>query len=271
MLARARLGGTWAPVAALAAFYLAPPVFEVAWDYWHPIAFTALPVGFGAYFLFTGRPRLGVPLALLALVVQEEAAPALLGLGATMLLRRRARPGLLLVVAAVAWLAVVSLVIMPAFQLRETIPEGGNRAFGNFHDLRNDPRHAPELLVERGSDAARWLLLPTAVLPLLVPSALVASLPTALILILADDPTYLRSHHDAPILPLLGLATVEGLAVLRGGWRAVTRIPSAGGSWRLGVGTGALVGAALLAYLLDSRMPGGGNNFVKQLTGWDTL
>jgi len=99
----------------------------------------------------------------------------------------------------------------------------------------------------------------------------VASLPTALILVLADDPTYLRSHHDAPILPLLGLAAVEGLAALRGGWRAPLLTLSARGSWRLRAGVGVLVAAALLAYLLNSRMPGGGNTYVAQLTRWDAL
>ena len=258
LLARRRLGGAWAALAVLASFLLAPPLFEVAWDYWHPVAFTALPIAFGAYFLFTGRPRLGVPVAALSLLVHEEAALALLGLGATLLLRRQRRAGLALGGIALAWLALVVLVVLPAFALDETVPEEGNRSIHKFSDLLQDPTLAARLLAERGPDALRWLVLPSAGLPLLAPRTLVASLPTALVITFSDDPTYLRSHHDAPMLPLLWIAAVDGLAALRAGWPRRT-------------GLGALLAATLLTFALDSRMPAGGNNYVVQLTRWDNL
>src|SRR5690349_21632210 len=62
LLARRRLGGTWGPLLVLACFYLAPALSEVGFQDFHPVAFAALPLGFGAYWALTDRPK---PAALL--------------------------------------------------------------------------------------------------------------------------------------------------------------------------------------------------------------
>src|SRR5438094_314082 len=79
LLARRRLGGTWAPLAPLASFYLAPALAEVATQDFHPVAFAAIPLGWGAYYALTGRPGLGALLALPTLALEETSALALFG------------------------------------------------------------------------------------------------------------------------------------------------------------------------------------------------
>ncbi len=146
---------------------------------------------------------------------------------------------------------------MPAFHLRATLPEEGNRTLHKFSQVRDDPAVALTLLAERGPEALRYLVLPTAGLPLLSPSTLLASVPTAAVLILADDPKYLRSNRVAPALSLLWIGAVEGLATLRRGGRRRA-------------GLALLAGAILITYLLDSRLPGGGQ-YHSELTRWDAV
>src|SRR5437762_1616597 len=76
LLARRRVGGTWAPLAVLASFYLAPALTEVASGDFHPAAFAAIPLGWGAYYALTGRPGLGALLALPTLALEETSALA---------------------------------------------------------------------------------------------------------------------------------------------------------------------------------------------------
>jgi len=244
LLAHRRLGGAWPPLLLLAAFYLAPNLSEaVISRAFYPVALTTVPLGFGTYWLLTGRTRRGVALALAAPLIEETSALTVFGLGLLLLLRRQLRPGLLLCGVAAAWLTLVSLAIMPAFHRDQPLPTTGNRVVDKFNGLQT-PLGAWNRLSERAPRNLSWLLLPTGGLALLAPQTLVAGLPTTAVLLLTDGDD-VQSHRIAPVIPMLWLATVEGLALLRAGWRRTAAL--------------ALVLAlAVLTFRDRSWLPGGG-------------
>jgi uncharacterized membrane protein len=245
LLARHRIGGTWAPLVVLAAFYLAPNLAQMnVTRGFYPVAVSALAISFGAYFMLTGRTKPGVAVALAALLIEETAALALLGLATMLVLRRELRAGLLVGAVAAAWIAVLAVAVMPSFHLEETLPQTGNRTLHKYRNILEDPIQLPVMIAERGPEAVRWLLMPNAGLPLLAPQTLVASLPTVLALTFQVDDS-LKTHRIAPAIPLLWLATVEGLVILRGGWR-------------LRAALALVLGMSVASYVLESPLPGGG-------------
>lgn len=248
VLARRLIGGAWLPTLVVAAFFAMPTLVEVALDAFYPITFAALPIGWSAYFLLTRRVRPGVACALVALLVEEEAALTVLGLGAFLLLRSPRRAGLALLATATVSLVTLSGVVMPRFHEPSTVPTAGNRTSGHFDDLRRDPGHALETLVgQRVPLAMRWLIAPTGGVPLLAPQVLAIDLPHAAVLLLADKEGRYRRHWAAPMLPVIWLATVVGLARLR---RPALRL----------IGAALLVVGAGISYVADSSLPGGGDH-----------
>jgi uncharacterized membrane protein len=250
LLARRRLGGVWLPTLVVAAFYAMPTLDEIAFDAFYPVSFTALPIAFSGYFLLTGRWRAGVVCALVALLLEEEAGLTVVGLGAFLLMSpggRRWAPVLLVV--GVLWLSLVALVVMPRFHDPSTVRSGAdNRTVGHFAQLRQRPAEVfGALLTERIPLAARWLLAPTGGLALLAPEVLLIDAPHAATLLLADNEGRYRRHWAAPMLPIIWLATVAGLARLR---RPPLRI----------AGIAILVVGGVGSYLADSSLPGGGDH-----------
>jgi uncharacterized membrane protein len=249
LLARRLLGGIALPTLFVAAYFAMPALTEVAYDAFYPVTWTALPIAFAAYFLLTGRVRSGTALALAALLMEEEAGLAVLGLGLFLLLRPgQRRVGAALCGVAALWLGLVALVVMPRFHEPSTLPAAGeNRTVDHFHALFANPGAAlTDIALHRVPIAARWLLVPTGGLPLLAPSVLVIDLPQAATLILADKPDRFRRHWSAPILPTIWLGSVVGFASLR----------------RRGIRTvalGLLVAGTVACYLIDSNLPGGGD------------
>ncbi len=249
LLARRLLGGVALPTLFVAGYFLMPTVTEVAFDAFYPIIWAALPVGFAGYFLLTDRMRPGVALALLAIPIEEEAGLAVLGLGLMLVLRRGHRlVGAVLSSVALLWLVLVAMVIMPGFHEPSTRPSSGeNRTVDHFAALRERPTETlTDLFAVRVPRAVRWLLLPTGGLPLLAPQVLIIDAPQAATLLLADKGERFRRHWTAPLLPTIWLSTVVGFAVLRG------RPARA-------VGVGLLVVGTLVAFSLDSNLPGGGD------------
>jgi uncharacterized membrane protein len=250
LLARRMLGGVMLPTLFVAGYFLMPTVTEVAYDAFYPVIWAALPIGFAAYFMLTDRVRFGVALALLAIPIEEEAGLAVVGLGLMLALRRGHRlVGLALSGVALLWLVLVAMVVMPRFHEPSTLPSSGeNRTLDHFAALREQPvETVSDLLTQRMPRAARWLLAPTGGLPLLAPQVLIADVPQAATLLLADKGERFRRHWTAPMLPTIWLAAVVGYASLRG--RAL-RV----------VGVGLLVVGSTATYLLDSNLPGGGDS-----------
>lgn len=249
LLARRLLGGILLPTLFVAAYFAMPALTEVAFDAFYPITWTALPLGFAAYFLLTDRLRRGIALAILALPMEEEAGLAVLGLGLLLVLRPgRRRVGLALCGLAALWLGVVALVVMPRFHEPSTRPASGeNRTVDHFAALRERPGAAvQEIVGQRLPVALRWLLAPTGGLPLLAPRVLIVDAPQAATLLLADKPDRLRRHWAAPMLPTIWLSAVVGLAALR---RPPLRV----------AGLALLAVGSVGGYLLDSNLPGGGD------------
>lgn len=245
--ARARLGGTVAALALTAAFYVSPALASIALDDFHPVALTALPLGLAAYWLFTRRTAPGLAMSGLAIAFEEEAALVVAGLGLALLIARQWRVGLALLVAGALWLALAAFVIMPRFHTPSTLPsEAANRSVGHFQEVRSNPQVVLERVTgERGADALKRLLLPTAGIPLLAPQVLLADVPSFLALFLQDRDDTFRRHWAAAMLPILWMASASGLARLpRGPARAI--------------GLSVVLGATLVSYRMDSPLPGGG-------------
>jgi hypothetical protein len=226
-----------------------PTVTEGAYDAFDPVIWSALPISYAAYFLLTDRVRPGVALALLAIPIEEEAGLAVFGLGLMLALRRGHRLlGLALAGLALLWLGLIAMVVMPRFHEPSTLPSSGeNRTVDHFAALREHPAETlTELATQRVPRAARWLLAPTGGLSLLAPQVLIADVPQAATLLLADKGERFRRHWTAPLLPTIWLSAVVGFAALRG--RPLR--------W---LGVGLLVSGTLTTFLLDSNLPGGGD------------
>lgn len=245
-LAGRRLLGTPPAFFLLAAFLLSPALGGIALDDFHPVALTAAPLAAAAWLLYRQRWRSGLALALASLLLEEEAALVVAGLGLWLLLTRRWRPGLGLLAAGGGLLLAAALLIMPGYHHPATLgAAGGNRALNHFAELRGNPGGAAARLVgDRGADAALSLLLPTGGLALLAPGLLTALLPTSATLLLQDRLDTFHRHWIAPVLPLVWLAAAVGLRRLTAGR------PRNLGLAVLGVG-------ALSAYLFASPLPGG--------------
>ena len=249
LLARRKIGGVMVPTLFVAGYFLMPTVTEVAYDAFYPIVWAALPISFAAYFLLTDRMRPGIALALLAIPIEEEAGLAVLGLGLMLALRRGHRKlGLALAGVALLWLGLVAMVVMPRFHEPSTLPSSGdNRTVDHFAALLHNPFETlSDLAANRFPRAARWLLAPTGGLSLLAPQVLIADVPQAATLLLADKGERFRRHWTAPMLPTIWLAAVVGFAALRG--RPLRIL----GLVLVVVGTAA-------TFRLDSNLPGGGD------------
>jgi hypothetical protein len=247
-----------------------PTLGEVALDAIYPIAFAALPIGGAAALALHGFWRSAALLASLALLMEEEAALAGLGLGLLLLVALKAprRLGGVVLLTSALWLGVGELAAMPRFQHGQA--EGESRPERHFGELQDSPlawlgavavnRLEPDLvraLDLRGASpepcpnpghcsALRWWVYPTGGIALLSPQTLLIAGPPAAALLLADRPGRFRRHWAAPMLPIIWLATAAGLANLAAWPRA-----------RL-IGVSALVLGSALTYSLDASLPFGG-------------
>jgi uncharacterized membrane protein len=247
VVARRALGSAWQALVVVACFYLTPALAGVALDDFHAVAVAAVPLGFGMMLILGGRPRLGAAVALLALLAEEETALVVIGLGGMLWFRRERWLGLVVAAVAAAYLALVVLVVMPAFHDQRTLESvQGNRTLNHFQEIRDAPwKVRDRLFGERGRDALVWAGLSTGGVALLSPATLVTSLPSLAALLFQNRDDTFGRHWVAPLLVGLWMATALGLARLPAG---VSRY---GGLTLLVLGTA-------LAFRLVSPLPGGG-------------
>ncbi len=246
-LARRQLGSGWEATVVLVCFYAAPALAGAALDDFHAVALTGLPLALALALVLGGRPKLGAAAALAALLVEEEAALAVIGLGALLFVTGRRALGSVVVAIAVLWLGSMVFVVMPSFHDSRTVAGvGGNRTVGHFAELSADPIVAVRKIVgERGVEGALWMVAPTAGLPLLAPHALLVAAPSAAALLLQDRDDTFGRHWVVPLLVATWFATIVGLARVAPGQRR-----------RLGLA--ALVVATAASYAALSPLPGGG-------------
>jgi hypothetical protein len=267
-LARCKLGPAPA-LMLLAGYYAMPTLAEVALDAFYPIVFTTLPLGAAAALALTGRARPGALLALAPMLWEEEAALLAVGIGLYLLPRagEARKIGLVVVASGFLWLGVGESIVMPRFRDSDVAAE--TRPGEHFGQLRTRPldwlgtialnrlepdglratglfrgRNAPEPCSDPGHcSALRWWLYPTGGLALLSPATLLIDAPEAAALLLADKPGRFRRHWAAPMLPVIWLAAVGGLAWL--GRRRFGRI----------FGLALLIASGVWLYYLDSPLP----------------
>lgn len=246
--ARALIGRAFPSLIVLLAYLAMPALARISLSEFHPVVMAALPTSIAAYGVVTGRWRLALGGAIVALLFEEESAMVLIGLGLTWIWLRRPRWrfGVGLSVLGVVWLLVATFVIMPAFQHRAS-RESGNRAAGHFEDLQEKPLETVVTYAqERTLDAATWLLLPYGGVNLMSPETLIAAGPATLVLFFQDRIGTYGGHWAAAMLPIYGVATAAGLARLG---RRGTRLQN--------LGAAVVLVAAVSSYIVNSHFPGG--------------
>jgi uncharacterized membrane protein len=236
LLARRRLGSGGQALIVLVCFYLTPAMAGVALDDFHAVPIAAVP-----------RVWWGTAITLLAMLMEEETALGVMGLGAFLFVRGQRIAGLVAGAAGFAWLALSVFVVMPSFHDPRTLGGvGGNRTVGHFAELMSHGSVLLDrLLGERGRDALVWLVLSTAGLAVLSPSTLLMSAPTFMALLLQNRDDTFGRHWVAPLVIVLWLGTIAGLATLRA---PIARR----------AGLAAIVAGTLLSFLVISPLPGGG-------------
>lgn len=210
--------GDLAALGLLVGYELMPMTSRIAFSEFHPIVVAALPIALGTKAVLEGRVRAAVVWLVLALLIEEEAAPIVGAAGAYLWLRHRRWSGFGVGGLAAAWLLALTLIAMPAFHDRRTLAGvDGNRTIDHYEEVQERPGIVLEWLAgPRGAHAATWLLLPTLGLPLLAPHVLWLALPSFALLFLADREGNVAGHWAGAVLPVYWFAAGAGLGVLRG-------------------------------------------------------
>jgi len=257
-----KLGGSPPALIVAAAYFLFPATQFVTLDEFHPISLAIPLLSLAGYALLTRRYRSALVIMAVSLLVKEEMAIVLAGMGLFVLLaHRRVRLGALMTAAGgvAAWLLLY--VIIPGLA-----KPGYAYVFTNRYDylgenltdivvhIVTEPQLVmPQLLAWPKTLFLVQLLGPLAFLPLLAPATLFLAVPTFAYLLLSDYPfQYSIAHHyTAPLIPLLFLAAVDGLD------RLIRCGQAQGRDWRM-AGRGLLLTGTLLGFLLWAPAPGGG-------------
>lgn len=248
--AKHRLGNEWWAVGFGVAWLLNPSVQWLVWEAWHPETM-AIPFFLAAYVLSEkGRMRGYWIFLLITLAWKEDLALAVLVLGGIYALRGRRRLGLTTIAVGAAWFVLAYMIVMPHFN-------GGQNHAGIFYgEIGDGPLGIirttltdPGLIWQRleGNDAfgyGRDLLAPFGFTPLLAPLTLLMAVPQYFANALTNQSFFydIRFHYVAIILAVMALASVEGVARLRGD-----------GLRRFGVGV--VVAAALATTVAWGRSP----------------
>jgi uncharacterized membrane protein len=224
-LARLRLRNEWASV-GIAVLYLLYPGLQQALVFdFHAVTLTASLLMFTLYFMYTQRTVWLFVFALLAIACKEEVCGiiALYGLW-SIIFQRRWRTGLALMVIGVAWFAIITYVIYPAFS-----PTGKPLLIGRYASLGNGPveifktvvLHPRSFLNNYVLEHDRFnylksLFVPTGYLLLLAPWIWLLALPTLAVNMLSSNPTMYSGmfQYNAEIVPVLIFATIEAIVLI---------------------------------------------------------
>ena len=226
LIARDRLSSQWLAVGLGTAYLLHPSLQFFAWESFHPDVMVMTPLLFAWWFAL--RRRWGwFALALVyAVAWKEDAALYVAALGVVVVIvHRRWRVGALTAAAGAGWFLFVNQWLLPtAAASDEAFYDSffGELGSGPFEIVRNIVTN-PTLVLRRAftDDAVSYywrLVAPYAFVPLLAPAVLLAALPQVLVNILSVH-SFTREpgfHYSALPLTALTIASVEGVALLRG-------------------------------------------------------
>ncbi len=259
--ARKLSGPRWGLGIAIA-YLLFPAVHFVTLDEFHPISFAIPLLGFAAYSLLIRRYRAFFLVFAVAMLVKEETALILAGMGLFIFfVQRRFRLGIVTTALGVGLAGLLLYVVIPGlarpgygyvFTHRYDYL-GENVTDIVFHLVTRPQMVLPYLLIWPKALFLIQLFGALSLLPLLAPGTLLMALPTFVYLLLSDYPFQYSIQHQytAPLIPILFLATIDGLHRLHR-WGQ-----GHGHDWRV-PGMGMLLGSALIAFALWSPAPLGG-------------
>jgi len=220
-LARRRLGDERAAAAFAVLYLLNPALHGINVRDFHAAAL-AIPLLLAAiHWAEAGRTGAFIAAAALALLTREDAALAVIGLGAWLAIgRRRWLLGTATAAAALALLAVDIRWVIPAYR-GEPYPHLGRYAHlgGSLGGILAGMVLHPLATLAGAVSGQRLvylaaLLAPLAFLPLLAPADLVGALPALAQNLLASDPIlhHHRTQYQAFVLPFLITAAIGGYA-----------------------------------------------------------
>ncbi len=224
-LASRRLSGSTVVGASLACGYLvAAPLSHTNWGNtygFQPYSMVVLVVAWTLWAAVAGCWGWFALCVALGLLVEEQYALTLMGLGALLLVRPwgEAKPGArrlgaALVVLGAVWFACAVFWWMPWF--------GGGKVAGRYYGyLGGTPLQMvaalPGAVLRALADWNRWeflvhLLLPVGFLALAAPGLLLVGAPLLLVIILADNPSKysIILGHQGALLPVIALAGAAG-------------------------------------------------------------
>jgi uncharacterized membrane protein len=252
-LARRRLASDWAALMIVAVYFLLPAVESVTLFDFHAVGLAPALLLIALYFLdralitsedprgLWAGPAAAAPTKserlylyaglsglffLLALGTKEDISLHVFLIGLYLLaLRRRWRPGLILIVVSLAWFFIAFYLVIPASR-----PTGAGSAYTGFFDtlgdtpleialapVRTPGKVAALLVTPENIRALKMLILPLAFMPLVGLPFFILAGPTLAITLLSSNPlmhqleTY---HYAAPAIPFVVLAVVDGIARL---------------------------------------------------------
>ncbi len=218
-LAKERLGGLLAIITALV-FFLYPSQQHANLFEFHDIALAAPILGLAIYLLLKKHIAGGLVCLALALLVREEVAFIVAACGLVLCLFGNRRLGLAIGIVGAVWGVALVQFVIPSFAERQ-----GNYIIGlhysslgtSLPEVVRTVLSKPDLLFGVLCTSAKiefvlYLFAPLAFLPLLGWQITLASLPSFgyLLLLPGGNLALARSHHIAPMLPLLFLGLVVG-------------------------------------------------------------
>jgi uncharacterized membrane protein len=225
-LGRRWLGDDRLALAGAAVYLLFPALQHATLFDFHPVTLAAPLLMFAIWAAEERRYVVLGVCAALACLTQEQVGLVVAGLAVWMWVRHpdRRRAAVVLGGAALAWVAIALLVIMPAFAI-----DGVNPHVSRYAGLGDSPGEILETIFTRPWDAVAVvatpgrlvylgaLLLPLLLLPLAAPLLAAAAVPQLLINLFASSgPVQSVQYHYAVLLvPFLVAAALLGLARLR--------------------------------------------------------
>jgi len=223
LLARDRLANQWMAVVLAASYLLYPSLEWINWWHFHPDALIITPLLFAYWLATRERWRWFATAVAVALLCKEDAALAVLALGAVLALRGQRQAGLWTALAGVAWFVLATKVVIPRANggvgplYEELFPAFGG-SVGEI--VWNVVRH-PDRVLSLATQPDRLtyytqLLAPVAFLPLAaLPVLLIGGPQVAVNVISGHGYTHeIRYHYTSIVIAAVFLATVEACAWL---------------------------------------------------------
>jgi uncharacterized membrane protein len=221
-----------------AAYLVYPPLHYVNLYQFHEIAMLPLPLATALLALERGQRRLFFGAAVACLLVKEEVAFVVVGLGLLWLARRRdvRMAALTIGLAVVAGVVIIGIILphgnnadsgQAYYYVRRYAYLGSTPLQIAFTALTSPGLVASHLLTPDRLSFLAKLFLPLGLLPLLGWEYLLGAAPVFGYLLLADDPSQyaIDRHYLAPLLPFLFFGAALGL----------TRLARGIGSWLRGI------------------------------------